>query len=231
MTAIPLLPDQPVGFPNPAYALKEPDGLLAAGAALDVAWLVEAYAHGIFPWFDSDDDHILWWCPERRAVLTPGTMKVRRSLAKRMRNSGFEVSLDQDFAAVVHACSEPRRDGGGTWITPRMRAAYLALFDAGFAHSVEARLDGELVGGLYGVSLGRVFFGESMFAVMADASKTAFYHLQSQLAEWEFTLIDCQIMNPHLASLGVSEISREEFLEILSSNAAEPSRVGPWRFE
>ena len=231
MTAIPLLPDQPVGFPNPAYALKEPDGLLAAGAALDVAWLVEAYAHGIFPWFDSDDDHILWWCPERRAVLTPGTMKVRRSLAKRMRNSGFEVSLDQDFAAVVHACSEPRRDGGGTWITPRMRAAYLALFDAGFAHSVEARLDGELVGGLYGVSLGRVFFGESMFAVMADASKAAFYHLQSQLAEWQFTLIDCQILSPHLASLGVSEISREEFLEILSSNAAEPSRVGPWRFE
>lgn len=231
MTAIPLLPEQPVGFPNPAYALKEPDGLLAAGAALDVAWLVEAYGQGIFPWFDSDDDHILWWCPQRRAVLTPGTMKVSRSLAKRMRNSGFEVSLDEDFAAVVNACSEPRRDGGGTWITPRMRDAYLALFEAGFAHSAEVRLEGELVGGLYGVSLGRMFFGESMFAAVADASKTAFFYLQSQLADWQFTLIDCQIMNPHLASLGAIEISREEFLEMLSSNAAEPSRVGPWRFE
>ncbi len=231
MTAIPLLPAEPVGFPNPAYALTEPDGLVAAGGALTIEWLLEAYSSGIFPWFDSDDDHILWWSPSRRAVLEPGTMHVSRSLAKRIRNAGFEVTIDEAFAAVVAGCQAPREHGGGTWITPNMQRAYAELFEQGFAHSVEVWEDGNLCGGLYGVSLGAMFFGESMFSRAADASKVAFYHLQRQLADWQFALIDCQIMNPHLERLGVIEIPRAEFLQILARNAHRATRPGPWRFD
>ncbi len=231
MTAIPLLPAAPVGFPDPAYALTEPDGLVAAGGALTTEWLLEAYGTGIFPWFDSDDDHILWWSPSRRAVLEPGAMHVSKSLAKRIRNAGFTVTVDTAFAEVVAGCQAPRERGGGTWITPNMQQAYATLFARGFAHSVEVWDEDGLCGGLYGVSLGTMFFGESMFSRTADASKVAFYHLQRTLAEWQFALIDCQIMNPHLERLGVTEIPRAQFLRVLERNARQPTRPGPWRFE
>ena len=229
MTAIPLLPSSPLAFPDPHYALAEPDGLVAAGGGLSVQWLLCAYSQGIFPWFDSDDDHILWWSPAQRAVLKPGAMRLTRSLAKRIRNSGFEVTFDLDFDAVVAGCSGPRGDQHGTWITPKMSAAYSDLHHAGYAHSVEVWHEDKLVGGLYGVSLGKLFFGESMFAGEKDASKIAFFVLQDTLAQWAFDLIDCQIMNPHLASLGVHSMPRDEFLAVLADNEQHPTRQGPWQ--
>ncbi len=231
MTAIPLLPSSPVAFPNPLYALSEPDGLVAAGGDLTVEWLIEAYSTGLFPWFDSDDEHILWWSPAHRAVLKPGEMRVTRSLAKRIRNAGFSVTMDRCFAEVVEHCSKPRPDSLGTWITPRMKSAYVNLHRQGYAHSVEVWQADQLCGGLYGVSIGRVFCGESMFSAVKDASKIAFYHLQQQLKTWQFLLIDCQIMNPHLAKLGVKEMPRDEFLQLLAKNAQFASRVGCWRFD
>ncbi len=231
MTAIPLLPPEPVAFPDPNDALEEPDGLVAAGGDLTVPWLIEAYSKGLFPWFETDDEHILWWSPAIRAVLKPGTMRVTRSLSKRIRNAGYSLTMDQAFATVMANCSKPRRDGPGTWITPRMQGAYRALHEAGYAHSVEVWLDGELCGGLYGVSLGRIFCGESMFSHATDASKVAFHALQNQLNDWNFTLLDCQIMNPHLRSLGVSEIPRAEFLRLLQDNEPQLSHPGPWQFD
>jgi leucyl/phenylalanyl-tRNA--protein transferase len=231
MAALVLLPPQPVGFPDPEQALADPDGLLAAGGNLTVDWLLEAYGRGIFPWFSEDDPHILWWSPKRRAVLVPGAMRVSRSLRKTLRNAGFTLSMDTCFDAVVDACAGPRRNADGTWITSDMAAAYLALHRSGFAHSVEVWADDALVGGLYGVSIGRMFFGESMFSAHPSASKVAFYALQKQLQDWSFKLIDCQIMNPHLASLGVTEISRTDFLKQLSDNAIADTRLGPWSLE
>ena len=235
-------------LPDPEFALEEPDGLLAAGGSLSVRWLLAAYAHGIFPWFDSDDEHILWWSPSQRAVMRPGDMRVSRSLAKRIRNAGFTLTMDQAFDDVVYRCSKPRRDTSGTWITPRMRDAYHALFVQGYAHSVEVWQDAErteeeleegeqreaqrqLVGGLYGVSIGAVFCGESMFSAVKDASKVAFYTLQKQLEAWQFALIDCQIIKPHLASLGVTEMPRAEFLTELEHAVQQPTRRGRWRFD
>ena len=216
---IPLLPAYPVGFPSPERALSEPDGLLAAGGVLTSEWLIEAYARGIFPWFDSDDEHILWWCPSERAVLQPGCMKVRKSLAKRIRNAGFHVTFDQCFTDVITACSEPRAGATGTWITPAMQQAYISLHEnTRLAHSVEVWQDDRLVGGLYGISLGQVFFGESMFSRVSDASQVGFYHLQRTLAEWDFLLIDCQLENQHLMRLGVETISRRRFLTSLAHN-------------
>jgi len=228
MSAVTWLPVQPVGFPDPREALEEPDGLLAAGGALDRDWLLEAYSHGIFPWFDSDDQPILWWSPSRRAVLEPGAMRVPRSLKKTIRHAGYSVSWDTDFAAVIRACGGARRNASGTWITPHMRAAYEDLHRSGYAHSVEVWHDAELVGGLYGVSLGRMFFGESMFSHASDASKVAFFNLQDRLHAWQFELIDCQIMNPHLASLGVSEVSRSHFLRLLDRLDPNETRCGLW---
>lgn len=218
MSGIPLLPVSPVGFPDPQGALEQPDGLLAAGGALDPEWLLTAYANGIFPWFDSDDDHILWWSPSERAVLVPGTMRVTRSLKKRINNGGFSHSFDRDFQAVIAACQQPRSRAQGTWITAKMCAAYTELHARGFAHSCEIWLDGELVGGLYGICLGRMFFGESMFSRANDASKVALFHLQSTLHEWGFMLIDCQLMNPHLETLGVGPMGRDQFLRLVEHN-------------
>ena len=229
--AIPLLAPFPVGFPSPANALDQPDGLLAAGGSLNREWLLEAYARGIFPWFDAEDEHIFWWSPSSRAVLQPGEMRVTKSLRKRIRNGGFTVTVDQAFKAVVEGCQAPRGMESGTWITDEMSAAYVQLHEQGFAHSFETRLEGELVGGLYGVSLGRLFFGESMFSVVPDASKIAFYGLQALLQQWSFALIDCQIMNPHLASLGVASIPRSEFLKVLEDNPLNSTRVGDWYLE
>jgi leucyl/phenylalanyl-tRNA--protein transferase len=229
--AIPLLPPSPVGFPSPTQALEQPDGLLAAGGLLSRDWLLEAYARGIFPWFDAEDEHIFWWSPSSRAVIQPGQMRVTKSLRKRIRNSGFTVTVDQAFESVVEGCQAPRGMASGTWITEEMSAAYVQLHQQGFAHSFETWLEGELVGGLYGVSLGRLFFGESMFSTLPDASKIAFFGLQTLLQDWSFTLIDCQIMNPHLESLGVASIPRSDFLNVLEDNPLHLTRVGRWHLE
>ena len=228
MTEIPYLPPSPVGFPDPHQAVDDPEGLLAAGGDLTVDWLVEAYSRGIFPWFDDDAGPILWWSPAERAVLQPGTMRVTRSLAKRIRNAGFEMTVDHAFAEVIDGCRAPRDGQPGTWITQDMCDAYIALHAAGFAHSLETWLEGELVGGLYGVSLGRMFFGESMFSRANDASKVAFFYLDRLASAWSFDLIDCQMRNPHLSTLGVSTITRDDFLAKLRENDLSQTRIGNW---
>lgn len=204
----------PAHFPDPGYALEEPNGLLAVGGDLSPARLLNAYRQGIFPWY-STDQPILWWSPNPRAVLFPDKFKVSRSLRKSLRKRTFRVTLDTAFAAVIDACSEPRSDGAGTWLTEEMKQAYIQLHRIGFAHSVECWEGEELVGGLYGVSMGKVFFGESMFTRRSDASKIGFAHLIEQLKEWGFGLIDCQVQSGHLASLGAEDIPREEFLQLL----------------
>lgn len=224
--SIPLLPPFPVGFPHPDQAID--GGLLAAGGDLSPEWLLCAYAHGIFPWFERDDEPIFWWSPPIRAVIAPGSVRITRSLRKNLFNRGYRVSFDRAFDAVVDACAAPRRDAQGTWITSRMQQAYGALHELGYAHSVEVWQGQDLVGGLYGVSLGKMFFGESMFAAASDASKSAFVALHRQLQRWRFSLIDCQISNPHLQSLGVTEMPRTEFLERLKETREQVTRQGQW---
>ena len=207
----------PEAFPAADQALDEPAGLIAAGGDLRPERLLAAYRRGIFPWY-SPGQPILWWCPDPREVLFPSEFRRTRSLAKRERNAGFEVRFDTDFAAVIDACAAPRDiDGGGTWITAEMRAAYLALHHLGHAHSIETWHEGSLVGGLYGVHQGGVFFGESMFSRMADASKVALSALVRHALAQEIGLIDCQMPSRHLASLGSRAISRTEFLGLIDS--------------
>jgi leucyl/phenylalanyl-tRNA--protein transferase len=225
-----LRPDE-IAFPDPRSAVESPNGLLAAGGDLNPDWLLNAYAHGIFPWFDDDAEPILWWSPDPRAVIEPSAMHVSRRLRRRIRSGTFRVTADTAFADVVEGCAGPRRGHGGTWITPRMRQAYIDLHEMGFAHSVEVWQNDRLAGGIYGVSLGRMFFGESMFTVVRDASKVAFYWLCERLKSWEFDLIDCQVMNNHLLSLGVAEVPREQFLEQLAANRNLPHRSGNWSME
>ncbi len=215
-------------FPPTTHAVDEPQGLLAIGGDLHPARLVNAYQRGIFPWY-SDGQPILWWSPEPRSVLAPWDVRISRSLAKRLRNGGFELDFDRDFASVIAACAAPREDAEGTWITDDMRAAYLTLHQGGYAHSVECRRDGELVGGLYGVALGRVFFGESMFSRVRDASKVAFVHLCRLLEAWQYELIDCQLPTAHLASLGARLMLREPFEQTLARLVAEPPAEQAWR--
>ncbi len=216
-------------FPDPNQA--PPEGLLARGGELTPERLLDAYRHGIFPWFNSDDGPILWWSPDPRAVMAPTAVHVSKSLAKRLRSPAFTATMDHAFADVVANCAAPRSSDTGTWITPRMQAGYRALFEAGLAHSVEVWRDGELVGGLYGVSLGRMFFGESMFSRVADASKIALVRLARQLAAWEFTLIDCQIMNEHLRSLGARAMPRRQFLSLIAANNDFATRRQRWLFD
>ena len=231
-----LLSRQSPTFPPVDRALEDPNGLLAVGGALDTDWLTMAYRRGIFPWFDDDDGPILWWCPDPRAVLLPDRVRITRSLAKRLRNGGFEVTTDTAFADVIAGCAAERRNASteatGTWITQGMMDAYIELHRLGLAHSVEVwqttENGRELVGGLYGVSLGRMFFGESMFSRKPDASKVALCHLARQLDHWNFWLIDCQIANPHLTSMGAEDIPRSEFIELVEKNAHQPTREGPW---
>lgn len=218
-----------MGFPDPNHALEEPDGLLAAGGALTPDWLLTAYAHGIFPWFDDDAEPILWWSPRVRATLRPGDMRIPRSLRKRIRNGGFHASWDNAFNDVIAGCSTASMDRPGTWITPAMRDAYIDLHYLGYAHSVEIWSDQALVGGLYGVSLGRFFFGESMFSRTNDASKIAFYVLQKTLQDWNFECIDCQMMTDHLARLGVRSTDRQTFLNQLQNNDIQQTRRGTWQ--
>jgi len=209
------LPDEPV-FPLPDLA--DPDGLLAIGGDLSPQRLIQAYAAGIFPWY-SEGSPILWWSPDPRLVLFPGEFKRHKNLRRLVHSNKFSITMDKDFAAVVEACSKVERKGqDGTWITREMQEAYIRLFELGFAHSVECRLDGKLAGGLYGVSLGKIFFGESMFHYVADASKVALWHLVDFLLENDFKLIDAQQDTPHLRSLGARLIPRKEFLKILAEN-------------
>lgn len=202
-------------FPPVEKALVEPNGLLAAGGDLSSERLLQAYRQGIFPWYNPGSP-ILWWSPDPRMVLFPDEFKVSHSLQKALRRKNYEIRMDAAFAQVIQACAEPRDISLGTWITLPMQQAYIRLHEAGFAHSVETWIDGELAGGLYGVALGRVFFGESMFSRANNASKIALAHLIRQLQVWEFGLIDCQMSTPHLASLGAREIPRAEFSALLT---------------
>ncbi|HTX24928.1 MAG TPA: leucyl/phenylalanyl-tRNA--protein transferase [Steroidobacteraceae bacterium] len=206
--------DAPERFPPLERALDEPQGLLAAGGDLSPARLLAAYRRGIFPWY-SPGQPVLWWSPDPRAVLYPREFRCSRSLAKTLRNRGFETVIDADFAAVIDGCAAPRPSSLGTWITPEMRAAYIELHHVGFAHSFETYLDGRLVGGLYGVRLGGVFFGESMFSRERDSSKVALARLVEFCRAEDITLIDCQLASQHLQSLGSRLIPRSEFQALL----------------
>lgn len=218
------------GFPDPSKTSLDDDGLLAIGGDLQPARLLAAYANGIFPWFNSDQENILWWCPDPRGVLRPEEFSPKRSLRKSMKSNEFEYRCDTHFDAVISACAEvPRVNQRGTWITKNMQIAYSTLHKLGFAHSVEVWQQGTLVGGLYGVSLGRMFFGESMFSEVSNASKCAFAVLCAHLSTWNFKLLDCQMMNPHLETLGVREMARDEFLHILHNNDLSTTRRGLWR--
>ena len=216
-------------FPNPNRA--GPDGLLAQGGDLAPERLLDAYAHGIFPWFDSDEHPVCWWSPDPRAVFVPERLHISKSLAKRLRSGYYRVTVDTAFAEVIAGCAAPRAGDDDTWITQRMRDAYGELHERGYAHSVEAWRDGELAGGLYGVSLGRLFFGESMFSRRPDASKVALVHLARQASAWRFPLIDCQIMNDHLRSLGAVAIPRSQFLRLVERNGSLETRRGRWAFD
>ncbi|HBU28343.1 MAG: leucyl/phenylalanyl-tRNA--protein transferase [Thiobacillus sp. GWE1_62_9] len=217
-------------FPPVETALTDPNGLLAMGGDLSPARLLDAYRHGIFPWFNPGEP-ILWWSPDPRMVLVPGEVRVTRSLAKRIRNAGFELRIDTAFAEVMRGCAAPRDDAFGTWISPEMVAAYSRLFEAGYAHSVETWRDGRLVGGLYGVAIGRMFYGESMFSREPDASKVALVRLARQLQQWEFGLIDCQMETAHLASMGARTLPRALFVERLAELVNLPHLSGPWTFD
>jgi len=216
MIKIPVLGFHTQDFPPIEHALDDPSGLLAAGGDLSPKRLVDAYRKGIFPWFDKDQP-ILWWSPSPRAVLFPQQLHISRSLHKALRQGNYTVTLDSDFEEVIRACAEPRSYSDGTWITEDMIEAYIRLHELGYAHSVEVRANGLLVGGVYGIALGKVFFGESMFSRQTNASKIAFVHLVKQLQAWGFRLIDCQVENPHLVSLGSTNIDRSEFKSILES--------------
>jgi len=214
-------------FPDAASALEEPNGLVAAGGALSPEWLLAAYRHGLFPWFN-EGDPILWWSPDPRLVLFPHEIRIHRSLRRVLRQHRFEVRTDSDFPAVIAACAMPREPGGGTWILPPMQDAYCRMFELGHAHSVECWLEGRLVGGLYGMALGRVFFGESMFSFETDASKVALAYLARLLSAKGFAMIDCQMSTAHLQSMGAREISRNEFCAGLDRWAMPVGLPGQW---
>jgi leucyl/phenylalanyl-tRNA---protein transferase len=214
--------DAPEWFPPLDQALEEPSGLLAAGGDLSPERLIAAYRRGIFPWY-SPGQPVLWWSPDPRAVLFPEEFHCTRSLAKRLRNGGFAASLDRDFAAVIDGCAAPRAASPGTWITSEMRAAYLELHRLGCAHSVEIWHQGALAGGLYGVRLGAVFFGESMFSRERDASKAALAHLVALCRDRALAVIDCQLPSRHLASLGARTIPRTQFQALLRKYVHAPA--------
>jgi len=217
-------------FPPVERALRQPNGLLAAGGDLSPARLLDAYRHGIFPWFN-EDDPVLWWSPDPRMVLFPAAFKVSRSLRRTLARKHYEVRIDSAFEQVMRACAAPRHGQAGSWIHQEMIAAYTALHRMGYAHSVETWMDGELAGGLYGMAIGKMFFGESMFSRRTDASKIALAHLAAQLARWNFGMIDCQMNTAHLASLGAREIPRTEFIGRLQELVNYGNRESPWEFE
>ena len=217
----------PSYFPDPRTALTEPPGLLAAGGDLSMERLLAAYGQGIFPWYEQGQP-ILWWCPDPRAVLFPNELKISRSLKRKVRQGGFFASVDQDFRTVVESCARRDRDEG-TWITRDMSRAYSELHEHGYAHSIEIWREGEIVGGLYGVAIGKVFFGESMFSAVSDASKMALIHLLERLKRDDFGLIDCQVPSPHLASLGSRNISRDDFLAAVEKLTCDKQVPAKWQ--
>ncbi len=221
--------DASTDFPPADRALREPNGLLAAGGDLSVPRLLNAYRHGIFPWFNADDP-LLWWSPDPRMVLVPGEFRISHSLRKTLHHQQFEVRFDTAFESVMRACAAPRDGQAGSWIHDDMIAAYCALHALGHAHSVECWQGGQLVGGLYGVAIGRMFYGESMFSRVSDASKVALAHLARQLERWDFGLIDCQMNTPHLASLGAREIPRTDFLARVQE-LVHCAPVTRWQFD
>ncbi|MFB6261218.1 MAG: leucyl/phenylalanyl-tRNA--protein transferase [Thiohalorhabdaceae bacterium] len=217
-------------FPDPEQAAS-PEGIVAIGGDLDVGRLVQAYRQGIFPWYN-EYEPILWWSPDPRLVLYPNQLHVSRSLRKALKRTSLRITFDADFPGVIRGCAEPRGDGpdgAGTWLDPQMIRAYQRLHAHGLAHSVEAWDEaGNLAGGLYGVALGRVFFGESMFTRVTDASKMAFVHTVRTLADYGYRLIDCQVYSDHLAHFGAVEIPRSRFLLELDRALAEPEPAKPW---
>lgn len=217
-------------FPDPARALRQPNGLLAAGADLSPQRLLAGYRRGIFPWY-SEGEPILWWSPDPRMVLRPAGFQPGRSLRKVLRNRDYEVRVDHDFAQVIAACAAPREGAAGTWISPAMIDAYRELHRLGHAHSFETWVDGRLAGGLYGVAVGGVFFGESMFSRVPDGSKIAFCHLVARLRLHGFELLDCQMHTDHLERLGARLMARREFLAEVQRLADAPGPPGRWTLD
>ncbi len=225
---LPKLADDPrTSFPSTTTALAEPAGLLAWGGGLETERLLAAYRQGIFPWY-STGDPILWWSPSPRCVLFPKRVHVSRRTRRRFNKGEFRVAADTAFDAVIRACAEPRKDQPDTWITLEMQQAYSALHAAGYAHCVEVWRDSGLVGGIYGIALGRMFFGESMFSRESDTSKIALIALCQHLHAWDFGLLDCQVPNPHLMSMGAKRIDRQEFEARLHQLVVQPGLPGPW---
>jgi len=223
-----LLDPQDVVFPRANLALNEPNGLLAIGGNLSAETLYQAYQQGIFPWYNKGEP-ILWWSPDPRSVLIPEQLKVSKSLRKLIRKNIFTITYDQAFQQVIRACSSvPREDQGGTWITDEMLQAYGNLHQRGIAHSIECWQGDKLVGGLYGVAIGQVFFGESMFSKVSNASKVALVYLVEQLLNWGYALIDCQIESAHLNSLGAVCIKRNEFLTHLNRYCTAEVKSKAW---
>lgn len=218
-------------FPPLELALTEPNGLLCAGGDLSPQRLINAYRHGIFPWYSSGEP-ILWWSPNPRMVLVPSAFRISHSLRRTLKSRHFAVRFDSNFQSVIRACARVSRNGqSGTWITAEIQAAYGTLFELGYAHSVETWVDDKLVGGLYGLAIGKMFYGESMFSLVSDASKVALAHLTRFLDAQGFGLIDCQMNTPHLASLGAHEIGRAAFIERLRDLIEMPSPRTSWRKE
>jgi len=215
-------------FPPLELAMSEPNGLLCAGGDLSPKRIIQAYRQGIFPWY-SVGEPILWWSPDPRMVLVPDKFKISRSLRQTLRQGNYQIRLDHDFPAVIRACARTPRSGqNGTWITREMQQAYETLFTLGYAHSVETWIDDTLVGGLYGLAIGKMFYGESMFSHVTNASKIALAHLTRYLDEQDFGLIDCQMSTPHLASLGAGEIPRSSFIKRLNELTTTPPLNARW---
>jgi leucyl/phenylalanyl-tRNA--protein transferase len=221
---VPWLDARQLAFPAIEDALEDPDGLLAAGGDLSVKRLLLAYQRGIFPWYSADQP-ILWWSPAARGVLYPDDLKISRSLRKVLTRQTFSVHVNRDFPAVIRACSEARSYADSTWITAEMQAAYIELHEQGYAHSIECYQGNTLAGGLYGIGLGNLFFGESMFHVVTDASKVAFAHLTRLMQSFDCPLIDCQLDNSHLQTLGISEIPRQRFRAVIEEHTRSTYQI------